>query len=702
MISLQTHVSEIKGVGQTIANKLKKLDIERIEDLLYHLPYRYEDYSQTTLIENVAPEQYINIQGMVELIQNKRSPRKKLNITEAIVKDGTGRIKIIWFNQPFITGNIRIGDNISLAGKTEINQGSVVLNSPIYEKINKNKPIHTQGIIPIYHSTEGITQKQIRYLISKALPSIDNIQDQLPLFVKKTLDEKKFLPDLRSALYKIHSPENYEDINKAKNRLAFDELFFYHLKFQLIKKDVKSNRATPIPFQQEKTKQLVNNLPFRLTDAQRLCAWEILRDMEKETPMTRLLEGDVGSGKTVVASIAILNSALANKGKNGRQTALMAPTEILANQHFHSILSLLKDFPIKAALLTGSKKVTAECGQKPEIVNKNKLIEDIKQGEIDVVIGTHALIQEDVAFKDLALSIVDEQHRFGVEQRKALISKSETKTVPHLLSMTATPIPRSLALALFSDLDVSIIDEKPGGRKPVITKTVPPDKRGEAYEFIEKRLKEGKQVFVICPLIDASEKKEIKSVKQEYQKLNEQIFPDISIGILHGKLKSKEKEKVMKDFLEGKFQILVSTSVVEVGVDVPNATVMIIEGAENFGLSQLHQFRGRVGRGEDQSYCFLFTDSGNQKTTERLQSLVNTQDGFALAKEDLRLRGSGDIYGTAQKGFPQFKIASLFDHEIMKKAKEQAGQLIKKDPDFKQYPELKQKIEKEINKTHRE
>jgi ATP-dependent DNA helicase RecG len=381
----------------------------------------------------------------------------------------------------------------------------------------------------------------------------------------------------------------------------------------------------------------------------------------------------------------------------------MAPTEILAFQHFQSLSSLLKDFSLKIALLTGSKKMVIQDNEAPKTISKNKLLENIKQGEVEVVIGTHALIQEDVKFRNLVFSIVDEQHRFGVEQRKALINKSGNKhTIPHLLSMTATPIPRSLALAMFSDLDISIIDEKPGGRKPIITKIVPPDKRDQAYKFIEEKQQEGRQIFVICPLIDASEKKEVKSAKQEYEKLNEQIFPDIPIGILHGKLKPKEKEKVMKDFLEGKFRILVATSVVEVGVDVPNATVMIIEGAENFGLSQLHQFRGRVGRGEYQSYCFLFTDSDSEKTVERLQALVNTEDGFALAKKDLELRGSGDIYGTAQKGFPQFKIASLFDRQLMKAAKEKAEELIKKDPDFRQYPDLKQRMEREINKTHRE
>lgn len=686
-----------------MANKLKKLEIETVEDLLYHLPYRYEDYSRTTFIKDALPGQHLNIQGTVDLIQNKRSSKKRLNITEAIIKDDTSQIKVIWFNQPFITRNIKTGNKVSLAGKAELNQGAVTLVSPVYEKINGNKPIHTQGIIPVYHSTEGITQKQIRYLVSKALPTTANIQDPLPLFIKNSLNEGDFFYELKSALYKIHSPQNYTDINRAKNRLAFDELFFHHLKFQLIKKDIKSNQATPIPFQQEETKQMVNNLPFRLTDAQRRTTWKILQDMEGNVPMTRLLEGDVGSGKTVVAAIAMLNTALAGKEKNGYQSALMAPTEILAYQHFRSLASFLKDFPLRIALLTGGKKIITEYDGKTKSVSKKKLLENIKNGKMDIIIGTHALIQENVAFKNLVFSIVDEQHRFGVEQRKTLINKSENKqTVPHLLSMTATPIPRSLALAMFSDLDISIINEKPGGRKPIITKIVPPGKRNQAYKFIDEKQQEGRQIFVICPLIDSSEKKEVKSVKQEYQKLNEQIFPDISIGILHGKLKSKEKEKVMKDFLEGKFQILVSTSVVEVGVDVPNATVMIIEGAENFGLSQLHQFRGRVGRGEHQSYCFLFTDSDNEKTAKRLQALVNTQDGFALAKKDLELRGSGDIYGTAQKGFPQFKIASLFDQQLMRIAKEQAGQLIEKDPDFKQYPELKQKIEKEIDKIHRE
>jgi ATP-dependent DNA helicase RecG len=469
-----------------------------------------------------------------------------------------------------------------------------------------------------------------------------------------------------------------------------------HVRSQLIRREMKSSRADPVKFKQKETKHFVDNLPFQLTDAQRKVSWEILQDMEKESPMSRLLEGDVGSGKTVVAAIAMLNVGYNSQ----KQTALMVPTEVLAGQHFQSLCKLFKDTPLRIGLFTRSSKLTNETLEIKK-TTKNKLLASIENRDIDIVVGTHALIQEDVKFNNLNLAIIDEQHRFGVEQRKALVEKSgNSQTMPHLLSMTATPIPRSLALALFSDLDISIIDELPAGRKPISTRIVPANKRKQAYDFIRGKLKEGRQAFVICPLIESSPKLEVKSVEEEYNKLAGDIFPEQNIGIMHGKLKPQEKEKVMRDFLDNKYHILVSTSVVEVGVDVPNATIMVIEGAERFGLSQLHQFRGRVGRGEHRSYCFLFTESNSEKTQKRLQALVDYQDGFTLSQMDLKLRGSGDMYGTAQKGFPQFQVASLFDYELMKKARDAAKLIIEKDPDLKKYPALAGKIEEEKQKIH--
>ena len=452
------------------------------------------------------------------------------------------------------------------------------------------------------------------------------------------------------------------------------------LKAQLIKKQIKSRTAPTIKFKESETQSFVGSLPFKLTDAQKKSAWEILQDLEKSEPMSRLLEGDVGSGKTLVAVMAMLNVAL-----NERQAVLMVPTEILAEQHFNSVNRLLKDYHFKIELLTHN--------------HKSKTATDA-----NIIVGTQALIQETVKFRDLALVIVDEQHRFGVKQRQKLLefkgengenNKTGNNLTPHFLSMTATPIPRSLALAIYGDLDLSIINQVPANRKKILTKLITENKRQSAYDFIRKEIKSGRQAFVVCPLIDESDKLGVKSVKQEHEKLDKEIFPELKVGLLHGKLKAKEKEAIMADFLANKIQILVSTSVIEVGVDVPNATLMIIEGAERFGLATLHQFRGRVGRSDYQSYCFLFPTNeelSNPKTIERLEAMTKYNDGFSLAKIDLKLRGAGDVYGLSQSGFPELRIASLFDYETIKKAQDEASALIKNDPDLKNYPLLKNKL----------
>ncbi|MDP2753735.1 MAG: ATP-dependent DNA helicase RecG, partial [Nitrospirota bacterium] len=504
------------------------------------------------------------------------------------------------------------------------------------------------------------------------------------------------LLNLASAIAKIHFPKTTADIDRARERLAFNEFFLIQLQSQLIRRDALKSVSAKVEFKEAETKKFVDSLPFKLTDAQRKAAWEILRDMGEDKPMSRLLEGDVGSGKTVVAVIAMLNAAL-----GGMQSVLMAPTEILARQHYETICRLLEGWNIKVGLLTRAmKRVNYELrimnyGLDKKDKNKNSLF--IIHNS-DIIIGTHALIQEKIKFKNLALAIIDEQHRFGVEQRKALILKSGgARTVPHLLSMTATPIPRSLALALYGDLDVSVIDEMPANRKKVLTYIVPEAKRESAYKFIRGQIKQGRQVFVICPLIDISDKLGVKSVKAEFEKLDKKIFPDLKIGFLHGRMVAREKEEIMWDFLDNKIKILVSTSVVEVGVDVPNATVMMIESADRFGLAQLHQFRGRVGRSEHQSYCFLFAGERDfeilpsDKTMKRLQALVNCHNGFELAKMDLKFRGPGEAYGTAQKGFPELKIASLFDYQLMKQARDAAIKLINQDASLNSWPELKEK-----------
>ncbi len=695
-MNLDISIEKIDRIGKVTGDKFKKLGIERARDALFYFPFRYTDFSSTTPIAQLKDGQDVNIQGSVELIQNKKGKAKKINITQALISDSSGEIKCIWFNQAFLTRNLKPGDRVSLSGKAKLNLGEITLISPVYEKIYRpgQKLIHTRGLIPNYPSTEKLSQKQIRFLIKKILPLAQDITDYLPGRIKEKLD----LPDLSLALQEIHFPTSWKNLEQARYRLAFDELFLLQLKSQIIKKEAKKLKAKKIKFLGPETRSFVSGLGFTPTQAQKRSAWEVLQDLEKETPMARLLEGDVGSGKTLVAALAMLNVAL-NKGLN--QSIIMVPTEILAEQHFHSLTKMFFDWPISIGLLTSTKRKTnskdSSWGK-----TKKEQIEHINSG-CQIIIGTHSLIQENISFSNLVLAIIDEQHRFGVKQRKALIEKSgDKKTAPHFLSMTATPIPRSLALILFGDLDVSLIDELPSQRKPVITKLVSEEERKKTYEFLKKEIEQKRQIFVICPLIDPSDDLGVKSSKEEYKKLKTFIFPDKKIGILHGKMKSKDKEKVMKNFLEHEYDILVSTSVVEVGVDVPNATIMLIEGADRFGLAQLHQFRGRVGRGADQSYCFLLAENEKEETKERLKALEKYNDGFTLAKIDLKQRGSGDLYGTSQKGFPKLKIATLWDYELMKLAQREAETLISSDPKLEKYPILKAKMKRESEEVHLE
>ena len=700
MLTLDTDIINITRVGKTTAKYLNNLGIITVRDLLFYFPFRYDDFTRLTPIDKLIPNASANVVGKIEMIQSRRSYHRRMSITEALIADDTDTLKVIWFNQSFIARNLKVGDTISLAGKIEGEPGEMIIKSPVYEKIydsfgQDGNIIHTQGFVPNYHLTANITQKQLRFLINQTRILAKEIPDWLPEETRKN----QHLIALGEAVEKIHFPKNKNESEIARRRLAFDELFLIQLESQIIRKKLDESRAEQIPFAEEETKKFVASLPWQLTDAQRKTAWEILKDIAKDRPMSRLLSGDVGSGKTIVAVIAMLNTAL-----SGKQAVLMVPTEILAKQHYGTICRLLSNFDIKIGLITGSeKRANYESGIKNQ--EKNKKIKSPDSlfliHNSKIIIGTHALLQEKIEFKNLGLAIIDEQHRFGVNQRATLLAHKSALS-PHLLSMTATPIPRSLALALYGDLDLSIIDKMPVGRKQIITKIVPEEKRNEAYEFIRKQIKNGRQIFVICPLIDESDKLGVKSVKQEFEKLDKIIFPELEIGILHGRMKSKEKEKIMEDFLDNKIKILVSTSVVEVGVDVPNATVIMIEGADRFGLAQLHQFRGRVGRGENQSYCFLFSDIANEKTLKRLQALTNCYDGFSLAKMDLKFRGAGEVYGTAQKGFPELKIASLFDYELMKQAQNEAIKLIATGANLENYPILKKKLEKSEKIAHLE
>jgi len=679
-------LSQFKKIGSATLKKLDRLGLKTAQDLLYHYPFRYEDWSKILTVAELKTQKTGTVKAKINLIANHRSPRKRMVITEAIIGDKTDSIKAVWFNQPFLATTLRQGTEAYFAGKIDFDEtyGLELLN-PSYEIVNKHEPIHTGRLVPVYPTTAALSQKQIRSLIRQALPLAQILNDWLP----REIRTKYNLPALSMAIEQIHFPSSQPWLKRCLHRLKFDELFLIQIQNLLIRRELKRYQAPTIKFNLEETKKLVATLPFQLTDSQRKSAWEILQNLEQSRPMNRLLEGDVGSGKTVVAILAILNTCLTKY-----QVAYMAPTEILAKQHFETISKLLKKYSFKVALLTHSEKIVN--GKK--VVAKN-FYEQIARQKIDIVIGTHALLQEGVSFAQLGLAIIDEQHRFGVEQRAQLTREShraqpnQQNYSPHFLSMTATPIPRSLALTLYGDLDLSIIDQMPKGRKKIATQIVQPDARAETYDFVRQQIKNGRQAFVICPLIDPSDKLGVKSVKDEYDKLKKNIFPDLKIAMLHGRLKSEEKEKIMATFLNNETNVLVSTTVVEVGIDVPNATMMLIEGAERFGLAQLYQLRGRIGRSTYQSYCFLFAENQNIKTYERLKALLTAKNGFELAEKDLELRGPGEIFGTEQSGYLEgLKIAKLTDTDIIKEAQEAATQILSGNAELRKYPLLAKKI----------
>jgi ATP-dependent DNA helicase RecG len=713
-MNLSTPIENISGIGDVFKKKLKKMGIETIRDLFFHFPRRYEDFSKIIKISEVKINEVCTICGKIKSIENTKTWKKKMILTRALIEDKSGTILSIWFNQSYLTKILKKDDIVFLSGRVVFDKYGIFFSNPIYEKISKkdfslDDLIHTGRLIAVYPETEKISSRWFRSILKPLLLSFRNkIPETLP---EKIIKENNFLP-INEALFQIHFPNSKELAEQAKKRFSFEELFYIELFVLKERLKLSKEKAIPIIFKVDLVKKFVDLLPFKLTNAQRKAAFQILKDLEKPRPMNRLLEGDVGSGKTVVAAMAALNTI-----KNGYQVAFMAPTEILAKQHFQEIFKLVKNFNINIGLLTGkndkfySKKLKNDFIE----ISRRKLLEKVLNGEIDILIGTHALIQDKVKFNKLGLVILDEQHRFGVEQRaklcrKTSINKPEEKIIPHLLSMTATPIPRTLSLTIYGDLDISIIDELPKGRKKIITKVIDKKDREKTYNFIRKEVKKERQVFVICPRIEENNKNneknenltEVKAVKKEYEKFSKEIFPDLKVGMLHGKLKNSEKEKVMKDFKNRKIDILVSTSVVEVGVDVPNATVMMIEGAERFGLAQLHQFRGRVGRSKYQSYCFLFTDSLNKKTKERLKALINCENGFTLAEKDLEIRGPGDFIGTRQWGVPDLMMDSFKNISLVEKAKNSAKEILEEDIEFKKYPFLKEKLKEFKNKIHLE
>lgn len=709
MVRLYSELAKIKGIAPKFVKNLAKLDIYTVKDLLWHFPFRYEDYSEIVKIKDLKPNQTVTVVGEVKKISLRRTFRKRMTLVEAIIADETGGVKALWFNQPYVVHSLKTGRRFNFAGKLIERRGEVYLSNPAYEILTSLADTkHTAGLIGIYSETKHLTSRGIRFLIKLILKNLEPLEDWIPEDIRR----KYNLPYLRSALENIHFPKTQKNVAEARRRFAFEDLFLLQLNNLKTRHSLSRANAFPISLSAEEKQNFLNSLPFELTNAQKRSLEEVLEDIKKKTPMNRLLQGDVGSGKTVVAAIAAHAAAL-----NGLQSVFMAPTEVLARQHYFTLASLLPSHPL--ALLTGNEaRVFYGDGLEHEKPKRARLKKEIQEGKIKIIVGTHAVIQKDVSFNNLALAIVDEQHRFGVQQRAKLSGVKSGSVLPHFLSMSATPIPRTLALTLFGDLDISIIDELPTGRKEIITKIVSPQKRNAAYQFIREQVKKCRQVFVICPRIEKFEEddngrdpgedkrkmlwSEVKNVTEEYEKLSKKIFPDLRVGMLHGKLKSKEKEEVMKKFADGALDILVSTSVVEVGIDVPNATVMMVEGADRFGLSQLYQFRGRVGRGEHQSYCLLFTDSDSLAAKQRLNALIKAKNGFELAEYDLKLRGPGQFLGDKQTGMPDLAMKSLNNIALVKDARLAAGEIIRKDPELYTWPALKSKFEEFQKEVHLE
>ena len=664
-MGLASSIEKLPNVGSFLSSRLKKLNISTISDLINHYPFRYENPGENKDIGKIYPGDFTSITGQIWQIKNIRTRFGKF-LTLATVNDETASIEVVWFNQPFLTKTIKQGSKISLSGKIGLFSHKPSLINPEYELLTSptQSPLHTQGLVPVYRETAGISSKWIRGKIKGVLSKeLKNIEENLPT---KTLKRNKII-GRKDALWQIHFPKTTKQISEARKRLAFDELLTIHLKTLETKREWGAKaRGKPLQTNQEKILGLIANLPFTLTNSQKKVLKEILADSASNKPMNRLLQGDVGSGKTVVAAIVAFNTYL-----NGYQSAFMAPTEILVQQHLYTLKSILSPLGVRVQMRTSTHKKTED---------------------FDVLVGTHALLTKGVEFKKLAFIVIDEQHRFGVRQRGILRSKGIT---PHVLTMTATPIPRSLALTLYGDLELSNLNELPKGRKKVKTYVVPLQKRPKAYQFIRDHIAQGRQTFILCPFIEPSESfATVKAAKDEYLRLQKEVFPNLKLGLLHGKMKAKEKEETLEKFRKGELSILVSTPIVEVGIDVPNASIMMIEAAERFGLASLHQLRGRVGRSAQQSYCLLFTESPSKKVGSRLSALEKYHLGSKLAEVDLKTRGPGEIYGTAQSGINEFKIATLADFGLIESTKKEAELLIE-ELDNQKLKRLRSIMEKE-------
>ena len=665
-MNLSSNVTEAGITFRLKKSALKRLEIESLEDLLLHIPFRYQDYSQSIELSNLEPDTVSSIKGEVVEIKNNYT-RSRFAIQRGIISDGTTQLNCMWFNQPYITKVLHAGDKIGLVGKLEIKAGKKVFQVKDYELLDKTHGVNTQGFVPVYSETYGLGSKWIRNRIYDLLT---NHKELIEEFIPESVIQKLNFDNFYKSLFSVHFPKTLEEVGPARKRLAFDELLLMQLS-SLKRRQEWNKKRKGIPFEIKKhTKEIekfIKSLPFELTNGQKEAVKQIELDLGRKIPMNRLLEGDVGSGKTIVAAISIYIAYL-----NGFQSVLMAPTQILAEQHFKTLEIFLKPLGLKIQLIIGNRKIK-------------------KVDNPDIVIGTHAVIQKGVNFDNLGLVVIDEQQRFGVEQRAVLREKGKN---PHFLTMTATPIPRTVLLVAYKDLEVSVLPELPKGRIRIKTWLVPNKKKAAGYKWIEKQIVDSKyvnQAFIVCPFIEESESMNtVKAAKVEFERLQKEEFKDLKLGLLHGKLKAKEKTEILEKFAAKKINILVATPVVEVGIDIPDATVMVIEAADRFGLAQLHQLRGRVGRSKKQSYCLLYSDSGGKTIYRRLKYMESAKSGFELAEFDLKLRGPGHMYGTAQSGLTGFKIADFSDFDLVEASKKEASNLISK---LKTYPQLLEKVE---------
>ncbi len=693
MLTLDTPIVGMGRIGKSAGAALARLGLRTAGDLLNHLPVRHDDLTRVVPIAELVPGETATVHGRVELIASRRSFRRRMVVTEAVVADETGQLKVAWFHQPYVAKILTPGTKVSLAGRVDGNTLQLSMASPTYERLTDDRPpTHTSRLVPVYPATDGASQKQLRFLVSEAISLAAGLPDPVPEQIRK----QRGLAARGEAVRWYHFPDSAEQLEVARRRLAFDELLLLSLRGRMALAASRGAAAPSVDADIPAVQQMVAGLPFKLTDDQRSAAWQILKDMAEPQAMQRLLQGDVGSGKTAVAAIACLAAARA-----GYQACVLAPTAVLAEQHWATLTGVLAGQGVGVCLLTATRREWWD-GEQSYAGTKADVAKRLKQGKVSVAVGTHALLGEGVPLDRLALVVVDEQHRFGVNQRAALRQHADGAT-PHLLTMTATPIPRTLALLLYGQLECSTLRQKPAGRTPIATHVLPPHRRDDLYEAVRREVAAGHQAFIVCPRVAETDTMGVRAATTEFERLRDGPLAGLRIGLLHGQLRPKQKTEAMRRFTGGEIDVLVTTTVVEVGVDVPNATLVAIEGAERFGLAQLHQLRGRVGRGQHASSCYLLCETGRPDALQRLQLLERYDDGFALAEADLQIRGPGQLLGTEQSGqMAQLKVASLADQELVRAASAEAEALLASDPSLARSPLLAQALQQLETTNHLE